>query len=142
MKEKLRPQETVSDLVANRIRKIRDGRHWSAARLARECAKAGYPQLTEAVIVNIETGRRDQQGRRRREVSIDELAAFCMTLELPLSALLSPSGSKPAMDERHLAWLEETTRRLDDIAQQVMRVTNALHERGFGPPPDQERDDG
>jgi hypothetical protein len=29
----------------------------SAARLAEECAKAGYPQLTASAIANIESGR-------------------------------------------------------------------------------------
>jgi transcriptional regulator with XRE-family HTH domain len=129
------PQVTLSDLVADRVREIRAGRGWSAGRLASECAKAGYPQLTESVIANIETGRRDQHGRRRRSVSVDELAAFCRAFDLPLSALLGPFSGEPATSARHLAWME-------DLAGQLERVTNALRERGFGQPPDQERDDG
>jgi transcriptional regulator with XRE-family HTH domain len=132
----VKPQKTLSDLVADRLRQIRAGRGWSAARLADECNKAGYPQLTESVIANIETGRRDQHGRRRREVTIDELAAFCMTLKLPLSSLLG--GEWTEVDERHLAWLESVAEEMETVYQQVERITNALHERGFGPPPDQE----
>lgn len=49
---------TPSAIVARRIRELREGRGWSAARLAERCAEAGMPQLTRSVLANLESGRR------------------------------------------------------------------------------------
>jgi transcriptional regulator with XRE-family HTH domain len=73
----------VSDLVAARIHALRLRRGWSARDLAERCAELGANQLTAAVIANIETGRRDANGRRRRDVSVDELLALAQALEVP-----------------------------------------------------------
>jgi hypothetical protein len=40
------------------------------------------------VVANIESGRRDKQGRRRRDVSVDELVAFAQALEMSVGLLL------------------------------------------------------
>jgi len=50
----------------------------------------GASYLTPSVIANIETGRRDAEGKRRREVTVDELFVFAYALAAPLPALLLP----------------------------------------------------
>jgi transcriptional regulator with XRE-family HTH domain len=77
-----------SDLVASRIREMRHQRKWSAKDLARQCAATGSAELTDAVIANIETGRPGEGGRRRRDVTVEELMAFARAFSVPLSALL------------------------------------------------------
>lgn len=66
-------EETISDIVAMRIREARKALGWQVADLAARCADHGHPELTENVIENIEGGRRDRTGRRRRDVTVDEL---------------------------------------------------------------------
>jgi transcriptional regulator with XRE-family HTH domain len=94
MTENPRP-ESASDVVIRRVREIRKVRGLSAAALAAACAKAGHPQLTESVIANIESGRR-QQG-----VTVDELLAFTEALDVPLAMLLwpilEPAGQKSTL---------------------------------------------
>jgi len=83
-------QETLSDGVARRIRDMRHRLDWSAAYLAEQCAEAGYPQLTAEVIGNIERGRRDTSGRRRRDVTVDEAWALSVAFGVPMVVLLGP----------------------------------------------------
>src|SRR6266545_3617976 len=80
--------ESISDVVANRVQQLRKRRGWSARRLAEACAATGNPQLTENVIANIEAGRRDKHGHRRRDVSVDELVAFARALDVSVGLLL------------------------------------------------------
>lgn len=96
--------QTPSDVVARRIRAARRQREWSAARLAEECARLGFPQLTEPVINNIESGRRDEHGRRRREVTVDELDAFARVLGVPPTELLGLER-RIASGRELLTWL-------------------------------------
>ena len=63
---------------------------WTAEILAERCAAAGAPELTAQVIFNIESGRRDASGRRRREVTLDEAAALARVLGVKFDALLTP----------------------------------------------------
>ncbi len=76
-------------MVARNVRAARKRREWSGARLAEECAKLGYPQITAEVIGNIERGRRDEHGRRRRDVTVDELVALSEVLEIAPDELLA-----------------------------------------------------
>lgn len=128
------PQETPSDTVARRVREIRDGRGWSAARLAEQCAKAGYPQLTAEVIGNIERGRRDQSGRRRRDVTVDEMFAFARTFELPPALLLTPWWGDSETDQAYSAAVNE----LDRIQHRLYWAQEILRAAGNIPPPEQE----
>jgi transcriptional regulator with XRE-family HTH domain len=82
--------EASSDVVARRIQEVRRRRGWSAERLAEECAKVGAAQITAEVIGNIERGRRDQHGRRRRTVSVDELLVLAVALNVAPTHLLVP----------------------------------------------------
>lgn len=72
--------ETVSDIVASRVREARRGRRWQVADLAARCAELGHPELSTAVIQNIEGGRRDKDGNRRRAVTVDELRVLADAL--------------------------------------------------------------
>jgi len=82
-------KDTISDVVAGRLKDLRRRYGLSAAQLAEQCAAAGVPELTPAVIANIETGRRDQAtGQRRRQVTVEELLALAIVLNVPPLALL------------------------------------------------------
>jgi transcriptional regulator with XRE-family HTH domain len=80
----------ASDFAAQRIREIRTSRGWTAKDLAERCATIGAPEITAAVIANIETGRRDKQGRRRRDITVDEILTFAYALEVPPVLLFIP----------------------------------------------------
>ncbi len=59
---------------------MRKARGWQPADLAARCAELGHEELTENVIENIESGRRDKGGRRRRSVTVDELRVLADAL--------------------------------------------------------------
>jgi transcriptional regulator with XRE-family HTH domain len=88
MTENRDPKETASDTVARRVKELRKRRGWSARRLAEVCAATGSPQLSESVIANIESGRRDEHGRRRRDVTVDEVIGLAAALDMPAIHLL------------------------------------------------------
>jgi transcriptional regulator with XRE-family HTH domain len=82
--------ETVSDVVAARVRQVRKRRDWSPADLAARCAALGAADLTENVIENIES--RSQRGgtKRPRPVTVDELVALSAALNVAATHLLVP----------------------------------------------------
>ena len=84
------PAATTSDVVGDRIRATRKRRGWSAQKLADQLAATGAPELSMFVISNIESGRRKADGKRRREVSVDELFLIAYVLGVPPIHLLVP----------------------------------------------------
>jgi transcriptional regulator with XRE-family HTH domain len=80
----------LSDVVGERIAEIRRRLNVSRDDLAKRCTEHGWP-MTAAILTNIETGRK-QQGRRRREISIDEIAVIARALEIPPVLLCYPVG--------------------------------------------------
>lgn len=56
----------------------------------------GAPEFTAAVIANIETGRKDSTGKRRRDVTIDEVLRLAYALGVPPVLLFTPLNA----DER------------------------------------------
>jgi transcriptional regulator with XRE-family HTH domain len=76
--------------VGERIKELRNARGWTAKQLADRCAEVGAPELTAPVIANIETGRRVKDGRRRRDVTIDEVLTFALAFEVPPDFLFLP----------------------------------------------------
>ncbi len=86
-----------SDVIASRVRQLRDERGWSARRLAEECAKVGAPELTPSAIANIESGRRGDEGERRRQVTAEELIALAIALDVSPAHLLAPADEKAAV---------------------------------------------
>jgi transcriptional regulator with XRE-family HTH domain len=79
-----------SDYAASRIREVRRLRGMSVPGLAEQCASLGVPGITKAVIENIENGRRDEAGKRRRNVTVDELMVIALALNCPPLYLLIP----------------------------------------------------
>ncbi|GLW53043.1 helix-turn-helix domain-containing protein [Kitasatospora phosalacinea] len=87
---------SVSDAVAMRVREARARRGWTTKQTAEACAAAGVKTLTAATLANIETGRRGPDGARRREISVDELAALAAVLDLsPMHLLGLPDNAEP-----------------------------------------------
>jgi transcriptional regulator with XRE-family HTH domain len=86
--------ETVSDIVAARIKEARKARDWRTADLAEQCEAAGHPELTRSVIENIESGRR-RDGKRTRDVTVDELRVLADVLHFSPADVLGglPPGT-------------------------------------------------
>lgn len=89
-----RAPETLSDVVARRIVLFRKRRDITRDQLAARCAELGYPELTGPALANIETGRRSKEGKRRRDVTVDELMVLARALHVPPSLLLFPVGDE------------------------------------------------
>ena len=79
---------SVSDAVAVRIKEARGRRGWSAKQLAEQCAVRGLPRLTHSVLNNIESGRPDKDGQRKRDITVDELLALAVILDVAPTHLL------------------------------------------------------
>ena len=76
--------------MAERVRQIRRRRGLTAEGLAARCAEIGAPEITRSVIANIETGRKGRDGRRRRDVTVDELLILAFALQVPPALLMVP----------------------------------------------------
>jgi transcriptional regulator with XRE-family HTH domain len=74
---------TVTELLADRVRKLRAELGWSAQRLADECARAGFDSLTRGTIAKIESGV-------RQSVTADEVTALARVLGVTPNDLLAP----------------------------------------------------
>jgi transcriptional regulator with XRE-family HTH domain len=88
------PDWSLSAVVATQIRRLRGRREMNREQLAEACRRQGEPAraITAAAIANIETGRPDADGRRRRDVTIEELAIFARALDVPPVLLICPVG--------------------------------------------------
>jgi len=75
----------LSDLVAERVRKLRKERGLTAAELAARCAEAGMPQLTTQVIYKLEGQRTN---RAPRPVTVDEVLVLADALTVPPAVLV------------------------------------------------------
>lgn len=51
------------------------------------------PHLSAATISNLETGRRDEEGRRRRNITVDELLTLAVALNVAPAHLIVPPKS-------------------------------------------------
>lgn len=83
----------LSDVVADQVRAHRTRLGLNREQLAEECARLGAPELTYSAITNIETGRRGKDGKRRREITVDELMTFGYALGVPPLLLALPLGA-------------------------------------------------
>lgn len=77
---------TVSDHVAERVRRLRQERRLTVAELAGRCATAGMPKLSTQVIYKLE-GQRDAPDRPPRPVTVDELMILAEVLAVPPTVL-------------------------------------------------------
>jgi transcriptional regulator with XRE-family HTH domain len=80
----------LSDVAAERVLQLRKRRGMTRDQLAERCRHLGLTGMSAAALANIETGRRDAEGRRRREVTVDELIVFGRALEVPPVLLVAP----------------------------------------------------
>lgn len=91
---------TLSDACAEAVRAARKREGMTRAELAERAQAAGAgPVFTAAVVGYIETGRRDAAGRRRREVSLDELVHLAYALDTTPLALLGVDAATLGGDE-------------------------------------------
>jgi transcriptional regulator with XRE-family HTH domain/tetratricopeptide (TPR) repeat protein len=74
---------SVTRQVADRVRKLRAQRRWSAQQLAEVCTREGMPSLTRSTIAKIESNV-------RKSVTADELAALANALGVTPTDLLAP----------------------------------------------------
>lgn len=82
---------TPSDVVGARVRAVRRRHGWTAAQLAERCAEIGATEITSSVVTDLETGRRDKTtGRRRRNITVDELLVLACALDVAPVHLLVP----------------------------------------------------
>lgn len=93
-----RGRTLLSEVVAEQIARQRKRAGLTHRDLAELCKTLGWPALTASAISNIETGRRDKEGRRRREVTVDELTVIARALEMPPVLLLAPLGEEDQIE--------------------------------------------
>lgn len=87
----------LSDVVADEVSRLRRARGMNRDQLGDECTALGVV-LSGSAIANIETGRRDPEGRRRREVTVDELVVLAKALRVPPVLLLFPLGTRDTVE--------------------------------------------
>lgn len=84
----------LSAIAAQQINALRKRAGLNRDQLAEKCRDLGAPDnMTAAAVANIETGRPDPAtGRRRRDITVDELVIFALALNVPPVVLLFPVG--------------------------------------------------
>lgn len=81
---------TPSDAVAARVREVRTRRGITAAELAERCTALGLPRFTAQSVYKIE-GQRESESRPPRRVTVDELLALALALNVaPVNLLIPP----------------------------------------------------
>ena len=81
-------EQSVSDVVAARVREVRGKRHLTVAELAARCAELGAPELTAQALYKLEQRRPGKL--RPRPVTVDELLTLAMALNVAPVHLLVP----------------------------------------------------
>ncbi len=101
--------KSVSDVVAERVRRCRKEAGWTARQLSEECQRLGAASLTVASLGNIE--RTDRGTRKRREVTVDEVFVLAYALGVPPLLMMIPLGENDELQitatatiHPHLAW--------------------------------------
>lgn len=83
----------LSDVIAERVERLRRRAGLTRQELAERCKQVGADELTDAALANIETGRRDGSGKRRRRITADELLMLAVALQVPVVWLLADPAS-------------------------------------------------
>ena len=94
---------TRTEQVAERVRRLRAARGWTAQDLADACADAGFPALTRSTIAKIESGV-------RVSVSADELAALAAAFKIDPADLLAPQSDQEVLLSQLNEFLQEAGR--------------------------------
>jgi transcriptional regulator with XRE-family HTH domain len=79
-----------SSVLAVQLKAARAARGLTVQQLAQRCAEIGAHDLTATMLYNIESGRPDKAGNRRRFVTVDELLILAVALEVAPVHLLVP----------------------------------------------------
>src|SRR5579875_1366589 len=98
-------EQTPSDLVALRVRVLREGRGMTVRELAARCAELGMARLTAQALYKLE-GQRSAQDRRPRPVTVDELLVLACALDIApvhLIAGLDDDGDVPVTPGRSVS---------------------------------------
>lgn len=85
-------------MLASRLKVIRGRRGLTVQELAKLCVEQGASDLTATTIYNIESGRPDDSGKRRRRVTVEELMALATVLEVAPVHLLIPLDDNEAYE--------------------------------------------
>ncbi|MCX4699520.1 hypothetical protein [Streptomyces sp. NBC_01373] len=85
---------TPSEIIANQVRERRRQLDLNRQQLADKCASIGAPGLTMAALTNIETGRPDKSGKRRRDITVEELFALAHALNIHPVDLMVPATAE------------------------------------------------
>jgi transcriptional regulator with XRE-family HTH domain len=80
----------LSDTVGEQITAWRKRLGMSREQLADLCSRFHMPELTHAALTNIESGRRNKDGIRRRAVSVDEISVIALALGVAPILLMFP----------------------------------------------------
>jgi transcriptional regulator with XRE-family HTH domain len=112
-------KKTPSDLIAARVRQVRTERGMTTAQLADRCADLGAPLLTAQALYKLE-GQRESASRRPRPVTVDELLALALALDVAPANLVVPLD-----DDQPWAITETVTERAFE-ARQWFRGHHAL----------------
>lgn len=112
---------SVSDDVADQVRALRRQAGMSREDLAAACRSCGLAGMTDHAITNIESGRRID-GRRRREVTVDELVGLAAALGVHPAELL------PQLAREQSAPMEPTEALADALCA-VATAVNGLADR-------------
>ncbi|WP_285601365.1 helix-turn-helix transcriptional regulator [Kineosporia sp. NBRC 101731] len=99
----------ATEVTAGRIRQLRKDRGLSAAALAQRCSVLGAPSITPHVIASIET--------HRRGISVDELLAFALALDVPPAQLLTPPAAAAGQHGTGTVLALTATMRIQDPEQ-------------------------
>lgn len=83
--------ERVSDVVGAQVKAHRIRLGLTREQLAERCVDLGADNITASVLVNLESGRPDKAGVRRRDVTVDEWLLLAYALDVPPLVLLLPS---------------------------------------------------
>ncbi|WKK21149.1 helix-turn-helix transcriptional regulator [Streptomyces olivoreticuli] len=89
----MKRHQSASDAVAERVQELRKRQGFTAKDLAERCRLMGAPGMTASVIANIESGRRDLKGQRRRQVTLEEWLILAQALHVAPIHLLVPISS-------------------------------------------------
>lgn len=118
----------VSTRVGDRIRERRKALKWTREQFAEACRARGIT-MSEAILTNIESGRKTSASRRRT-VSVDEIVVFADVLGAHPVELLSEDGRPPArpVDREAVALISSVIRVavVGDVDERVARATHII----------------
>jgi transcriptional regulator with XRE-family HTH domain len=114
--------ERVSEVLARRIKEVREKRGITAQHLAKKCKDLGMPHLSAATISNIETGRK-KDGQRTRNITVDELMTLAVALGVAPVHLLVP----PAARATAAYWITPNRREMVMDARDFVRGFSPLY---------------